>query len=363
MYLKSISNINFKATPFFSELINNYKYWKPIVGENVPDVVKDDELLITTVQEVYGYRTGILGYFFHHLHNLYSPKTYALKSVLNNHIQVLKNNNLSATDFELFTGYFSYINRFLPLINFGTWDYKEYLKTPVLKYLNKNESIQGLFDFCSPFLDSGCGILSNKEPIKSGFERLTYYEDETQERSLVDNISRKGIVWCLYKGKSKNILVMSFNLSDYTCMTIKLLELEQILTLQNNLESELKEPCLETYIIGDFKVNFDMHSDFMKNVIEMRKFNFINNDSTHYLFHKHDEEYLMKTDIPLSQVFTVDITKIKEDEVPEVIIIENSKDEEEVKVDINFNSEIKIENYFSRLSPSSMSSNDEWTKI
>ena len=71
----------------------------------------------------------------------------------------------------------------------------------------------------------------------------------------------------------------------------------------------------------------------------------------------------MKTDIPLSQVFTVDITKIKEDEVPEVIIIENSKDEEEVKVDINFNSEIKIENYFSRLSPSSMSSNDEWTKI
>jgi hypothetical protein len=84
-----------------------------------------------------------------------------------------------------------------------------------------------MFNFCSPFLDGGCCIYSNRKSFASGFETLI-----DNKVSISDYIAKKGISWSVFDSEEdKRILIMTFNLSDDLNELTKLLEIEQI----NNL--------------------------------------------------------------------------------------------------------------------------------
>jgi len=395
MYLKSISNLNLKATPVFSDACNNYKSWKSIINESLPEKIGDNDLVISCVQEVYGYRTGIFGYLFSILSMNKKFKTNFIVNYLNKHFY--KNNNLLCSDSFLLSVLISYINSFIPFLNYGVYDFKDSISNNniILKYKNKNDSIPGMFNYSESYYDSGCCIFSNKEPYMSGYEPLEYYN----KVSVSDKIAKKGIVWSFFKDENKGILVITFNLSDDIDDLTKLLELNQIMTLHKEVKNKFvgSVNIFESFICGDCKFNYSNHtfSDLSKN------FKIINN-STNYLFYQHDEEYLLNINITNenTRVFSGEVfvkEKIKEDEVNDNDVyvnineIENEKESEkdEIKeeiiieeVDIEVNEDIKdddenksgsilpflkLNNYFrSRLSPSSASSsssNDEWTKI
>jgi len=169
--------------------------------------------------------------------------------------------------------------------------------------------------------------MSNKKPLYSGFEKIDLYISD----NLEDRLCNKGIVWCYY---DDGILVMTYNLSENTNDLTKLLELDQILTLQEDLERILKDKYnihnLKSYIVGDFKVqcyNNDNLSfrDLLKNynVAYVSNFN-------HYIFYKNVDSKLntqiINRDNPIFKInFDQDVSEHVV-EVPEEIIKEVSQE-------------------------------------
>ena len=96
MYLKSINNLNMKAIPMFSDACNNYNSWKSIINESLPDKINENELVISCVQEIYGYRTGVFGYVFNYLSLKCKLKTTFIVDYLNKYY--FMNNNLMCWD-------------------------------------------------------------------------------------------------------------------------------------------------------------------------------------------------------------------------------------------------------------------------
>jgi hypothetical protein len=263
MYLKYITNFNLKATPWFSSPCD-YFNWKSAINEKVSNIVDNDNLIIYCVQETYGFRTGIFGLLSHAISNFLPFKTFCLKNIMNSNIRYYQTNNVFSSDGELISMFISKVNRYIPFFNFGTWDYKNNL---LLKnFFYENHSIPCMFDFSSPILDSGCGIFSNKKAFLSGYEPLDY----VSKISLSDNLSSKGLVWSFFKNynESKGITIISFNLSDDLFELNKLLELEQIISLKNKLHNQfgLMVKEYETYIIGDFKINFNKDTESFINL-------------------------------------------------------------------------------------------------
>jgi hypothetical protein len=362
MHIKCIRNINLKATPFYSDI--DYNLWKSTINDN--NLQDNDDLTILCIQEIYGYRCGIFGFCSNFIsHKI--PKTYFFKKITNKY---------NYSDSNLLAAGLSYLNRYIPLLNFGVWDYKKYMTTSTFKYYN-NDSISHMFDLCSPFLDGGCCIYSNRKSFSSGFETLIM----DNKVSISDYIAKKGIAWSVFDSEDKRILVMTFNLSDDLNELTKLLEIDQIICLQEKLEKRFLLQNFETYIIGDVKINFNERENSFKDILN--SFKVINKD-TNYVLYKQFFECNMNID-ESSDIIKIDVEKsndepvfiVKEEEIKEEVIVEVKQElSEDTKEEIRKKGTLffinnPIYDYFNRLSPSSDKSiksvnsdgSGEWTKI
>ena len=362
MNIHSIININLNSIPCFSENSSDYNKWTEMFDKKVD--FTSDKLQIACVQGVYGYRCGILGKLLSYMSHNLNFNTHYIQNFLNSNCEFFKKNNLHSNDLLLFSSFFSIFNRFFPFFNFGNWDYKHYLVSDKYKYLNDNLSISNIFTLLNPILDSGCCILSNFKPIKSGYEPLEFYN----KISLSDNYASKGIVWSLYNVNDENILICTFNLSDDLSTAIKLLELEQIMKVVMDIEKSLSFN-VKTYIVGDFKCILN-YNDLSRNFL------YFNND-TQYIFYK-PSDYIISFDNSEDNIFLVSfeqntygdivLQEFKEEETKEeeikIDIIEKKNDEEpHVELtEIVISPTIK-ENYIRDIISPSSSSSNEWTKI
>lgn len=358
MNLKCLLNLNIKSVPWFSKnsTINN-STWKKMIDDNIDSGnLSDDDLVVVCLQEAYGYRTGILGWVCTFLSS-------CIPDCMNRY--TIPSNSVYCTPLDILITSVVLLNRVLPLINYGIWDnknriFKHNKKNSVLKYINKNDSNTTIFDcrslFClNPIFDSGCCIMSNKKPLYSGFEKIDLYSSE----NLEDRLCNKGIVWCYY---DDGILVMTYNLSENTNDLTKLLELDQILTLQEDLERILKDKYnihnLKSYIVGDFKVqcyNNDYFSfrDLLKNynVAYVSNFN-------HYIFYKNINSKLntqiIIQDNPIFKInFDEDISEEVVEIPEEVDKVSHEVPEESQGSPVTIKESIinPIYDYFKRLSP------------
>jgi len=340
MHIKCIRNVNLKATSFYSDI----EYNSSIIDDSSSE---KDELVILCAQEIYGYRCGILGFCSNFIsHKI--PKTYFLKKITNKY---------NYSDANLLAGTISYLNRYIPLLNFGVWDYKKYMTNSTFKYYN-NDSISHIFDLCSPFLDGGCCIYSNRKSFASGFESLIM----DNKVSISDYIAKKGIAWSVFDSEDKRILVMTFNLSDDLNELTKLLEIDQIICLQEKLEKRFLLQNFETYIVGDIKINLNERVNSFKDI--SNSFKVINKD-TNYVLYKQFFESNMNID-ESSDILKIDVEKsndepvlIVKEEIKEEVIVEVSPElPDETKEDIRKKGTLffinnPIYDYFNRLSPSS----------
>jgi hypothetical protein len=207
--------------------------------------------------------------------------------------------------------------------------------------------------------------MSNKKPLFTGFEKLDVYNTE----NLEDRLCNKGIVWSYYKSESKGILIMTYNLTENIGDLSKLLELDQILTLQENLESIIKEKeeqhNIESYIIGDFKVQcYNNNNLSFKELLINYNVAYINNFN-HYIFYKNISSKLnaqiINEDNPIFKVNLENVDDdVNQDEDEFVVNIDEEVKEyvEEVTVkeyveEITVKDSIinPIYDYFKRLSP------------
>ena len=360
MYLKYITNFNLKATPWFSSPCD-YFNWKLSINEKISNIVDNDNLIIYCVQETYGFRTGIFGLLSHAIFKFLPFETFCLKNIMNSNIRYYQTNNVFSSDGELISMFISKANRYIPFFNFGTWDYKNNL---LLKnFFYENHSIPHIFDFSSPILDSGCGIFSNKKAFLSGYEPLDY----VNKVSLSDNLSSKGLVWSFFKNynESKGITIISFNLSDDLFELNKLLELEQIISLKNKLHNQfgLMVKEYETYIIGDFKMNFNKDTE---SFVKLTNGLTISYNNTNYFIYQ--RECPDECGTPEEKEIPQEEIKQSEPETKENVCTSPKENAEEPKEDepkfVNiFN---PLNNYFKTpvASPSSSSqSSGEWILI
>ena len=179
--------------------------------------------------------------------------------------------------------------------------------------------------------------MSNKKPLYTGFEKLDLYCKE----NLHDRLCNKGIVWSYYKSDNKGILIMTYNLSENTGDLSKLLELDQILTLQENLESillEKEETNIESYIIGDFKVQcYNNDNLSFRDLLENYNVAFINNFN-YYIFYKNITNKLNAHIITneINSIFKVNFERDEvNDEVEVIVNVEEDEVNDEVKEEVN----------------------------
>jgi hypothetical protein len=340
MYLKYITNFNLKANPWFS--FCDYSKWKTIINEKMSNIIDNDNLIVYCVQETYGYRTGLFGFLSHSISSFLPFESFCLKRFMNSNIRYYQSNNIFSSDGEIISSFISKINRYIPILNIGTWDYKNELLMENFYY--ENNSIPHMFDFTSPMLDSGCGIFSNQIPFESGYEPLDYVNNKI---SLSDNLSSKGMVWSFFKSNNKKgIVVISFNLSDDLFELTKLLELEQIISLKNKLQNRfgLMVNDYETYIVGDFKIKFSEDSESFIQLTKDMNMNVNYSDNTNYLLYQ--KECADENGIQMKEE-THDETKVKTNDETKEETKNETKDEikvetkDEIKED--FRDEIKDE--------------------
>lgn len=299
LHLKYISQWNLENTPIFSYDNNkNYKSRKQTIDKNLPteEELNENDLVIFCIEEMYGYRTGIFGYISKLLSNSISQHV-ASTSVLQNIFNYIFKTNFICDDIEFVSLLITLINRPIPLLNFGVWDdkykiFKENSNRTVLKNINYNDSMNGMFDvisnlFYCPFFDSGLSILSNKPSYASGFERLTSH-------SSFSSYKNHGFAWSYFKkddDNQKGIMAICINLSDNKENKVKEIECQQMINLVEALkETYSKDVKLyETYIIGDLKINlvetglsFLFHNFQVFNKFETSYLIYNDNNSTTY---------------------------------------------------------------------------------
>lgn len=400
--LKCILNWNLQGVPFFTKDLNvKQKIWKQTLANSLPteEELEDNDLVVVCIDNLFGYRCGLIGYI---LMLISSNFSYYLSNstLLNRCVNYVCKSELNSNDFEILAGVISVINRSIPLLNYGVWDHKEYLKTGLLKYINQNHSMSSMFSCESsflfkPFFDSGLCILSNKECNDSGFEKLN---------NQVNRYINEGFLWCYYNKNNKGVLIININLSRSSDSEIKTNELKQLENLCNTLTNKFSNVILDTYIIGDFVVEFESLNPYYTSFSKMSRYKnqcllyktqlYKNEPSFFSIKCQHYEENLLKynfistrkriieilqqkfvpkkrqmletieekKDIPLKEV-VVEVPEIKspkETLINLYKVIAKEKDNKEI-----VNIENPLENYFKNKSDSEkeLSSDEEWMKM
>ena len=384
-----------KNKPFFSKNFKKEKWLDALQSIRLDSTSEDDdELIIVCLQNLYGYRTGLIGYLSTMLTstlNNYIPSTFVFTTLLN----CIFNSKFKCNDLDLFSGIISILNRSIPFFNYGVWDYKQFFSKKLNLFINENHSMNNIFNLYSiflfqPFFDSGLGILSNKKCSESGFEGL---------RNPTNKFINEGFLWSYFK--DKNILIITLNITENEDNTS---DLKELLTLIGKLELKFSNTC-EIYISGDFKMNLDECKYLFED-----EFKILNNDETQYLLYKnnnilknpiysktkldeHEDDSIINYNFtkkrnlsPIQKMLSLKKIKYEQElsfynhhdnELKEIKVI--SFEESEKKRDddkINFyknlriitDNPISIENYFKKTNSSeSISSlavvDDEWTKV
>ena len=267
--VKSITSCNINTIPLYSnnvaKTISEYKnHMKNIYNKDY--TIEDDELIINCVQGMYGYRCGLLGYLSNLLSYTLSKKSNPvfLQSVINRFV----NNPLNSNDYEIISFFTSLISRKIPIFNIGFWDVKNNLfsDNEIFKYNIKNSSCPSIFNLKStyllkPLFDSGCTIYSNKKHLDSGYEPwYVNYEGTFKQR-----LFNKGLVWAFYesKNKSNGIAVINVEMINDAPEYIYLLQMKQIVRLKEDLQNKFMQnkdyKKYETFIVGDFKSEFNLN--------------------------------------------------------------------------------------------------------
>jgi hypothetical protein len=267
--VKSITSCNINTTPLYSnnvaKTITEYKNnMKNIYNKDY--TIEEDELIINCVQGMYGYRCGLLGYLSNLLSYTLSKKSNPvfLQSIINRFV----NNPLNSNDYEIISFFTSLISRKIPIFNIGFWDVKNNLfsDNELFKYNIKNSSCPSIFNLKStyllnPLFDSGCAIYSNKKHIDSGYEPwYVNYEGTFKQR-----LFNKGLVWAFYesKNKSNGIAVINVEMINDPPEYVYLLQMKQIVRLKENLQNKFLQnkdyKKYETFIVGDFKSEFNLN--------------------------------------------------------------------------------------------------------
>ena len=205
----------------------------------------NNELHIACLYNLPSYRCGIFGYLFNLL--FYKlPNTFVFSSYFESLRWI--------SDTQIICRSISYINRFIPLLNFGTWNRKRHF----VKYNSNNsifhhgadndESMSTMFNICSTdFYDSGCAILSNTPATIKTFVPFV-------------GSSNRGILWSYFQNAHVLVMTVSTDKTTYE-------QFEQLMSIQNTLSS--KYPQATTYIIGDFK-NEIIFSDKMMKLLDFK---------------------------------------------------------------------------------------------
>jgi hypothetical protein len=311
--LKSIISCNISGTPLVScNLSKKINEYKKFVNENYNEKIKDD-LVIISIQGLYGYRCGIFGYILNNLSYELSQNNNPtiLKSILN----LIISSKIESNDFEILSTSLSMIFRKIPLLNIGNWDLKErIIENDNIKYNTPNNSLPSIFDLKSiyllnPLFDSGCTIFSNKKVTQSGFERW----NATKNCNFLNKLFNRGINWSYFESEEKKngITIINFEFIDSEDNDIYLSQINQIIELKKKLEimfannvDNNKFIKYETYILGDFKLEFNLKEIFENvqniwKILENEGLCIINNtniSSTNFiLYNKYCERSKLKT--------------------------------------------------------------------
>lgn len=394
--LKSVSNVNLKNKPFFSKNFKKEMWLNAIKSNTLSDLNKidDDDLVIICLQDLYGYRTGLIGYLATLLTSTLdkvTPSTFILSSLVN----LIARSHFHCNDLNVLSGIISILNRAIPFLNYGVWDFKQTFAKNLNMYINENHSMNGIFNLASnflfkPFYDSGLCILSNKKCHESGFEKLD---------KPTNTFVNEGFLWTCFKKENTFILIVTLNITQTEDNTP---ELNQLLLLVEKLEERF-DNC-EIYISGDFKMNLEQCKHLFED-----DFKILNHDDTNYLLYKNnhlknpiyskfkiDENYIYSYNLtkkrhlsPIQQLLNSKKMKpTKEPDTKENEPKEEPHELQEIKLvsfdqneldkdtnKINFYKTLSvitenphIENYFyktksSSSSEKSLSTDDEWTKI
>jgi len=401
LHLKCISNVNIKNKPFFSNNLKKEKWLDAIQSISLNDSnIDDNALIIVFLQDLYGYRTGLLGYLSTLLTsklNKYTPSTFIFSTLLNYFL----NSKFKCNDLDILSGIISILNRSIPILNYGVWDNKTFFSDKLNLFINENHSINDIFNLHSiflfqPFFDSGLGILSNKKCNDSGFESL---------KNPTNKFINEGFLWSYFKDDNKNILIITLNITKNEDNSS---ELKELLNLVDKLLLKFSSNC-EIYVSGDFRMNLDECKHLFED-----DFKILNNDETQYLLYKNNnclknpiysKTKIDENDSISSYHFTkkrnlspiqkmLNLKKIKyekemsvinyddtTDNLNEIKIISLEENENERMKDedgINFYKNLRIitenpivfENYFDKTKLSSggseksiSSTDDEWTKV
>ena len=264
--LKSIISCNINGTPLTSCNLSKRIYeYKKFLDENVKEKFLDDELFIISIQGLYGYRSGILGYLFNKLS--FELSQYHNPTLLKSFLNVFISNNIEANDFEILSTTLSIISRKIPFLNIGNWDLKNYISNEYINNFIPNNSFPSIFDLKSlyllnPLFDSGCTIISNKKHLESGFERWNIIDS----CSFSNKLFNQGINWAYFESNKNGISIINFELIKnedlYNSQFIQLLNLKNILEKKFTDNSNLVK--YETFIIGDFNFEFNLRDIFQE---------------------------------------------------------------------------------------------------
>jgi len=328
--------INFNSIPFHSP--SNFDRDFDIIKEFIDDIDQNDEFSIVCLNGVYGYRSGIFGFLMNHLSKCIKNQPTCIKNFVNG--KCFKDDPFYCNDIDIIASYCCYINRFIPILNFGYWDNQKtfinhnYFQSQ-LKYIN-NDSQQKLFSFSNPMLDSGCAFISNKSPLYKGFVPLE------KSDSYLDKLINKGIQWNYYEIQKVGYIFITFNLSSDRSYTRKWFEIEEIICLANEIQLKYVNFDIITdfhcIIIGDFKIDLSYISHIL---------------SAFHINHLHDTTFLLTSDrdIPIQQniVSNQTLVNIKIDKKKEEIsmvkseIICNPLHEESKEIEFENKEEIEFE--------------------
>lgn len=275
--LKSISTWNVWGIPWFSkDLSKRMKEWTGYIYDKMSEdqEVQDNDLIVSCVQEAWGYRVGILGYPINWIaYKNTCCETNVISSIANTFIS---GNKIQANDSEMLAGAWCIGTRAIPILNAGVWDPKRCMYKHIKKEKStldvplkfsyvygacpKNKSVSGMFNLRSiilqPILDSGCCIFSNKPAFKSGYERWNTWGSAGFE----EDMANKGIVWAYYESSDfqQGISVMTLHIAGASPSGTDESQLSQIASLKVKLEQLFSSRVLQydTYLAGDFNIEF-----------------------------------------------------------------------------------------------------------
>lgn len=358
--LKPKTFISFKISgiPLYSNnLSKRINEYQDYIKNNNYNNYKDNELCIINIHGLYGYRTGILGYFLNYTSYKLSKNknpTFLQKYINKNRTK----KSILANDFEIISYYFSLFFRTIPILNFGNWDLKDKIFFKNLKCTNKNLSLPSIFNLRSvyllnPLFDSGARIYCNRPSKISGFEEW---------HSKNDTVFNRGITWSYFESDNKEngIMVLNIEIDGDEFIENQIL---QIIDFKNKFEKQIVSSGInnyETFISGDFKIELNLMNTIpeIKSIWHLLEDNYIsiyNNteydspSNTHFiLYSKYNIENY--SDIHASPLYKNSEENIKI--VSKYTIIEdtlysinfnNDEDKEDIKININEKS-VKVDN-------------------